>query len=212
MRIGRIVTVAAAATLIAFLTPTTAQGQDNPWNVGAQIGLGVPAANTSDLVNTGLSGGFHGTYYLNSRVGLTGAVDLGTYPGKDVDRPTRESLPDIDFYHYTAGLEFRIVRPQTSSVDLNVNLRFGGSTMDSDPVPTKIGPLRRVTESYFSASGGARLGVDVAENVNLFLSGQYYQIFTDEGETFGLGNVIGQSSGFSSMGTFPLTIGFRARI
>lgn len=212
MRFSRLVSVAAAAAIFALVTPTQLTGQDAPWNVGGQFGLGVPAANVSDLVNTGVSGGFHGTYYLTPRIGLTGAVDFSVFPGKEVDRPTRETLPDMDFYHYTAGVEFRVLRPEQSSVDLNVNLRLGGTTVDADPVPTQVGALRRVTESYVAASGGARLGFDVTESLNLFLSGQYYQVFSDEDETYGLGSVIGQDTGFSSMGVFPLTVGLRARI
>lgn len=212
MRIGRIASVSAVAALLALVAPGELLAQEDAWNVGGQFGLGVPAANVSDLVNTGVSGGFHGTYYLSPRVGLTGGVDIDVFPGKDVNRPTRNSLPDMDFYHYTGGLEFRVVDPEASSVDFNVNVRLGGTTVDADPVPTRIGPRLRVTESYVAATGGARLGVDVAENVNLFLSGQYYQVFSDEDETYGLGAVIGQSTGFSSMGVFPLTIGLRARM
>ncbi len=104
----------------------------------------------------------------------------------------------------------KLLDSETSPWHLDANLGAGASMLDFDDFTVSGTPID-FAETYFTATGGLKLGYAVARNVDVFLGGQAFLLFTDEDDTavFSALRSDIDSSGFDNAWTFPITAGLR---
>lgn len=216
MRTNMIRTIGAALALAvaAALAPADAQAQgaEHPWSIDARGGIAVPAGDLSDAVDVGPSFGLGIAYRIHPRIALRVDGDLDVYSGADLETAGGQvELPDLNLWHYNAGLAFEVTRPGASPWDVTANLGAGATTFDGD-APAGGGSTvddGGLSETYFTANGGLRVGYDVHESVNVYAGGQWYLAFTDEEDTAGVAGP--EAQGFDTASSIPLTLGVKIR-
>lgn len=72
--------------------------------------------------------------------------------------------------------------------------------------------VNEFSETYFTANGGLRVGYDIGENLNVFVDGQAYLMFTDEEDTAVFEAFDPGIDAFDTAWTIPVTAGLRIRI
>lgn len=202
---GRNVGIGATAIVaaLAFASPALAQGQ---WSFDGRGGVAVPVGDLSDVADAGPTFGVGIGYWFSDRVAVRVDGDLDLLSGKDSEG-TGPALPDMNLWHYNAGVEVNVVEP-SSPWDFTLNIGGGLSTLDVDGdegTPTDL------SETYFTGNGGLLVGYDVSPNVNIFARGQWYLVFSDEEDTAPLADLIGETGGFDTLNSLPITVGVRIK-
>lgn len=205
---------------MAFLTagaaaPAQAQVllEDSPnWTVDGRGGIAVPVGDLSDLPieSVGPTFGVGVGYYVHPRVAVRVDGDVELYSGDDM--AGGGTGPDVNLWHYNAGLELELTRPDAGPWDLTANLGGGATTWDTDPFTTGAG-TDDLSETYFTANGGLKLGYDVSSSANVFVGGQWYLQFTDEDDTRALASLTPElNQGFDTASSFPLYAGLKLKL
>jgi len=194
----------AVLAALSVVRPVDAAAQDK-LTVDARGGVAVPASDLADLFDVGPSVGVGLAYRLTSRVSLRldGDVDIlngASGPGGDG--------PDMNIYHYNAGVAVNLIGADTRGWNVDVNVGAGASTFDSDSFQVN-GTIRDFSETYFTTNGGVRVGYDVSRSLNVFVGGQAYLMVTDDSDTavFAQINPAADPNGFDTAWTFPITAG-----
>lgn len=200
----RIAATALAATLV-FSSSALAQGR---WSFDGRGGIAVPVGDLSDVADVGPTFGVGIGYWFNDRVAVRVDGDLDLLSGKDSEG-TGPAGPDMNLWHYNAGVEVDLVRP-TSPWDFTLNVAGGLSTLDVDEFDVGGTPTD-LSETYFTGNGGVQVGYDVSPNVNVFARGQWYLVFSDEDDTLPLAQIIGETDGFDTLNSLPITVGVRIK-
>ncbi len=200
----------ALIAALALVIPAPSVAQQN-FSLEARGGVAVPASDLSDLLDVGPTFGLGFAYNLSSRIALRIDGDVDVLSGVEADG-AGPAAPDMNIFHYNAGLAASLVDPLRSSWNIDINLGGGASTFDSDSFQVG-GTARDFSQTYFTANGGLRVGYDVSSNVNVFLGGQAYLMFTDEAETAVFAQLRSDidPNGFDTAWTFPLTAGVALR-
>lgn len=212
---GTVTALAVAVALIPLDTPAQAQmaGDTGKWSVDARGGIAVPAGDLADAVDVGPTFGLGVAYRIHPRVSIRVDGDLDIYSGADVATTVGElELPDLNLWHYNAGVAVELTEPGASPWDVTVNLGAGATTFDGDAFTTSGGAtVEGITETYFTGNGGLKIGYDVHESVNLYAGGQWYLAFTDEEDTAALTDGTLQTEGFDTASSLPLTLGVKVK-
>jgi len=194
---------------LAVVSPGYAAAQSR-LTVDARGGVAVPASDLADLFDVGPSFGAGLAYRLTPRVSLRldGDVDIlngASGPGGDG--------PDMNIYHYNAGVAVKLIGANTQGLNVDVNVGAGASTFNSDSFQVN-GTVRDFSETYFTTNGGVRVGYDVSRSLNVFVGGQAYLMVTDDADTavFAQINPAADPNGFDTAWTFPVTAGVALRL
>jgi hypothetical protein len=199
-----------AFTAAALLGSTSRAAAQQKLSIEGHGGIAIPTSDLADLEDAGPSFGVGLTYDLSPRIAIRVAGDVDILGGVDSDGSGPEA-PDMNIYHYNAGLGFRLLDPEAGRVTLDVNVGAGLSTLDVDSFSVG-GQTVDFSETYFTANGGLKLGYDVAPGVNVFVGGQAYLIFSDGEDTAVFGQLRSDVDTFDTAWTRPLTVGLPIRI
>ncbi len=191
--------------------PSESHGQER-FSIEGRSGIAVPASDLADLQDVGPSVGVGLVYRLSPRVALRFHGDVDILSGVDADGSGPEA-PDANIYHYTAGLDVRLLDSESSPGHLDANIGFGYSTLDFDDFAVTGTPID-FTETYFTTTGGLKLAYAVSRNVEVFGGGQAFLMFTDEDDTVVFSALRSDidPNGFNNAWTFPITVGLRIRL
>lgn len=183
------------------------------WSFDARGGVAIPAGDLSEVADAGPTIGAGFAYFLNPRFALRldGNVDL--MKGKDEGGA---DAPDLRAWNYTGGVEIHVTEPSERGLSFLFDLGAGGVTFDSDRFAGELGTGQQFTNArfrntYFALKGGARLGVNVSEVANLFLSGGVRLLFASEDGSQLLAAFYGVEP-FSTVFTIPVEGGLRINI
>lgn len=204
---------AALAFVVGGAVPAQAQGivdEDPGWTIDGRGGIAVPAGDFADLAidDVGPTFGLGVGYYVHPRVALRIDGDVDFFSGDELAGGA--TGPDITLFHYNAGAEVELTPPGASPWDVTANVGAGATTWDTDSFT--VGTASdEVSETYFTANGGLKVGYDVHRNVNVFVGGQWYLQFTDEADTQPLAELAGQPEGFDSASTIPIYAGLKLK-
>lgn len=179
--------------------------------VDARGGIAVPASDLAELEDVGASFGVGLSYRLTPRIALRLDGDADILSGTD-DEVSGSSAPDMNIYHYGAGLGLAILDPSRSRWALDVNVGAGGSTFDVDTFSAG-GSTVDFSETYVTTYGGLTIGYDVSPNVSVFTRGQAYLALTDEEDTAVFSQISSEidAGGFDTAWTIPITAGISFR-
>lgn len=208
MKIWQQAGTVAMAALLVFGMVGSAEAQQGV-TIEARGGIAIPTSDLSDLTDEGPSFGVGVNFPLTNRISVRVDGDADLLSGKDASG-TGPAGPDINLYHYGAGLEFALVQPGASRWGIDVNVGAGATTFDSDEFDV-MGTMVDFSETYFTANGGLTLGYQVSERINVFVGGQAFIMFADEDDTaiFSAINSELDPAGFDNVVTIPLTAGFK---
>lgn len=200
----------AAASLLGLSAPAGVEAQDR-FSFFGQGGVAIGVSDLADLTDPGPSLGGGIAYWVTPRVAIRGDFDANLLSGRDAEGPGPEG-PDIDLFHYSAGVQFALTDRRRSPWNLMVNVAGGGTTIDADPFDAN-GAVVDFTETYFTLNGGLSIGYDVSRSLEVFLEGQWYLAFTDDDETAVFHAVTPEVdvTGFDTASVIPVTLGVRIR-
>lgn len=211
----------ASATLALLVSgvlwASPARAQDGPVEIDFRGGVAVPTGELSDLMKTSVSFGMGLEIPVRDAIAVRvqGSGDL--YRGKDIESGigSGRAVADTRFTHFQAGPSVDVIGGDEGSLTVDL-YALGGATIASserDEYSTGEGGAIIIDLStvWPLATGGAQIGYQVTERLNVFASGEVNYILADENETVDytrLG-VIGSASGFSSQASFPVTLGLK---
>lgn len=206
--------IAASTALLTatLLLPAGVDAQERgDWSIDGSAGVGVPGGDLGNLWETGANVAFGIGYEVHPRVDLR-ANWSGDFLTVDGDRELGEldeAVPDLDIFHYTAGVEVQVTPPTDSPWDITVNADAGAATLNSLNFPE--GPLEGedFSETYFTTNGGVKVGYQVSSSLDLFTRAQAHLVLTDEEDTdlFTLSPEL--EEGFDTAVTYPIQLGAR---
>lgn len=190
------------------------------WSFEGNGGIAIPLGDLSDVASAGPSFGIAAGYFLNPRLVLRaeGSIDmLGEADGVVSD-------PNFQIWHYTGGIEYHIADP-TQNLLFAFDLGVGGATYDTDiftvtdypdPGDTTTGNF---SKTYLAGNAGLKVGYNFWRNsqtsipmATIFLQGDFHLIFGDEDDSEAFAALAGQTSGFGTAYTVPITAGIRFNI
>ncbi|MFQ5530924.1 MAG: outer membrane beta-barrel protein [Gemmatimonadota bacterium] len=196
-----------ALAVFLVLSIVDGAGAQESVSVEARGGIAIPTSDLSDIADEGPSFGVGVSFPLNDRLAVRVDGDVDILSGKDASGPGSEG-PDLNLYHYGAGLEYALVQPGGSRWGLDVNVGAGATTFDSDEFDVMGTPVD-FSETYFTANGGLTLGYQVSPSVNVFVGGQAFVMFADEADTAVFAAISPEvdPAGFDTAVTIPVTAG-----
>lgn len=189
---SRLLAAAASITLVLALSPGTASAQmmDDraPVEIDLRGGFYVPTFDISDSADPGFGFGAGIGIPMGSRLTVRGNADFGFHPGAEVNGT---ELPDINVYHYIAGLGAVLYRSQGGKFELGANAGGGAMTFDPDVDGDD-------SFTYPAINVGLTMAYQVSPSVSLLLSPQGDIAFSDEDEV-----------GTDNSWVWPITAGIR---
>lgn len=219
-------TILAAAAALAWLPAQgEAQGfgtdEASKFEIDARGGVSIPVSDLGDIADPGASFGLGANYWFNERIGVRVNGDAALLTGLDADETgTGLESPDVDLYRYTGGVVARITPPE-NRWDVTANLGAGGATYSSDDFvggplvnPVSGEAVEDFSETYFSTTGGVKVGYDVTDRVTVFAGGQAYLDFADEDDTAIFNQVAPadvDADGFDTSWTIPIQAGVKLK-
>lgn len=208
MKIWRTAGTYAMAAFLVFGMVGSAEAQQGV-SIEARGGIAIPTSDLSDLADEGPSFGVGISFPLNNRLSVRIDGDVDLLSGKDASGTGPEG-PDINLYHYGAGLEYALVQPGASRWGIDINVGAGATTFDADDFDV-MGTMVDFSETYFTVNSGLTLGYQVSPSINVFIGGQAFIMFADEDDTaiFSAINSELDPAGFDNVATIPLTAGIK---
>ncbi len=190
---SKLLGMAASVALILALAPgsATAQMMDDgrpSVEIDLRGGLYAPTFDIADAADAGYGFGAGIGIPVGERLTVRGNADFGFHSGAEVDGVEG---PDIDVYHYIAGLGAVLYRSPDGKVELSANAGGGAMTFSPDVEGAD-------SFTYPAINVGATLAYEVAPSVSLLLSPQGDIAFSDEDEV-----------GTDNSWVWPFTAGIR---
>ena len=206
------------ASMLLLPTEATAQQWIHNWSIDGEGGIAIPTEELAEVTDIGGTAGVRLSNQILPRLALRIDGDWALLSGNSFDNANAaaESGPDLNLWHYTAGVEAALIDPR-SGWDLTWNVGAGGTTFDADDFTPVTNPLTSetvssFTETYFTFNTGLRAGYEVTPNVNIYASGQWFLIFTDEEETAAFSALSGgEVNAFNSVSNLPITAGVKVK-
>ncbi|MGE0440022.1 MAG: outer membrane beta-barrel protein [Gemmatimonadales bacterium] len=174
--------IAIAAGLLLSLGTSLAAQTERPVSIELRALAMTPTFSIADAANTGPGFGAGFGYRVSPKVRLMADLDAGFHP-------TPVTGFDINTYHLMGKVGLDVVRTDKVTVTLNTGaglVRFGGD------LPA--------AKSYFAINAGAKIGIRLADAVELLISPQGDIAFSKEADV-----------GTSNAWVWPLGAGLRFR-
>lgn len=173
----------AAALLLTL--PAAARGQEKGHlSIDGRGGVGIPLGTLKDLTDIG--GTFGGTlaYHFHRNWAIRGDVDyIMLDDGADVDGVLLS--PPQKLLYVGGGFEVKFNAPKYQELPFtfDVNLGAGAMNMKVDDTFSTGNPANAFDHTYLAFNGGAKIGYQVTDWLNLFAQGQAYLILVKSGDT-----------------------------
>ncbi len=187
------------------------------WSFEASAGVVIPTGTWSHSAEAGTAFQLAASYFLNPRLGLRaeGGLDmLGTKGVVD---------PDLQIWHYTAGIEYHLTDPM-GGVMAAFDLGLGGATFDTGVFQVNDHPNTGDTSTgtfnstVMAVNAGFKVGYNFARHagsnvpmVTFFVQGDVNVMFADE-EDSALYAALNDQRGFGTVIDLPLTLGLRVNL
>lgn len=214
---------AAVALMLAFsLVPSVeAAAQQAPIAFDARGGIGLPVGNLGSIADAGPAFNVGAAFGVADRffIRVTGGAEM--YEGVEIGEPLgNEGINELelDLIHFHAGgLYFVVPREDGDRLSVSLEGTAGLSNLHVPRLAASVGTDAvefRISELYFSASGGASVAYAVHEQVDLFLDGHAFVVFGDESDTAEMVQVVNSVPGeqvdpLGTMWSVPVTAGVR---
>jgi len=136
------------------------------WDLQGTVGAAVPFGDLSDVTETGVGLGFGLTRWANKWLGFHLGTALNMLGAKGAG-------PDLDLWHYNAGIEADLINPSTSNFRLHFNVGLGGTTTSAKDLDS---------QTDFTVNGGPNLEYAFSRRWNGLVGTQLYVIFATDTE------------------------------
>lgn len=206
--------VAALAILPARADAQVVRYSPIFWSFEGNGGIAIPLGDLADAASSGPSFGLAAGYFLNPRLALRaeGSLDLlGEGDGVTID-------PELQVWHYTGGIEYHIADP-TQNLLFALDLGVGGVTFDTEVFALEGGGQATFSQTYLAANGGLKVGYNFWRHsqtnvpmATIFLQGDFHLMFADEDDSARFAGLAGETSGFGTAYSVPITAGIRFNI
>lgn len=221
MNARKTMTALALAALFAWL-PAQAEAQQGSVFVEGRGGIGIGLGDVNELTDPGPTFGAEVGYWVLDRLAVTVGGDASLFQGKDQDPSEGIAIdvPDIEMYHYTAGVQVR-----ATPRDVPFALRFGGgvgaTSISSDPFPSGFVdglPLGveapedgELSTTELTFQGNLTAGYDVSPRFSVFVGSRPYVALTDREETQFLHEAVDSvdERGFDTAWDLPIHAGVK---
>lgn len=218
--IQRTIGASVAVLFLALVWPLQADAQQDPtfedldteeersFSLDGRAGIANPIGDLDDIADEGPALGLGLTFHASPRVGLRLDGNWAFFSASEFEAQDPFEGPELEFLHYTAGLDLELTDPETSTVHITLNGGLGGASIRSDAF-TVAGTQDEFDENYFTTHTGLRLATSVAESVRLFADGQYFWVFSDEDDTGAFNTLTIDDQTFDQLNSLPVTLGLR---
>lgn len=185
MRAPPALAAAAAAALLLAAPPALAQDSagagaspatDPPWTASLRFGLSSARGDLGRLTTGGWIAGVAaerrllGSGLIRGEAGLH-SFDPGGAPGSLGGDPG----PEVEVYHYTAGVGVELTDPVLSRWDVSLTAGGGGAYVVSDGSPA----LPDFSGNRATLRAGGRVGYDFSRSFTLYLRADVHQLLED---------------------------------
>lgn len=196
---------ATVALVVLALGAGPAAGQLDISSIDVEVrgGVAVPAGDLNEVGATGASFGAGLIYELSDYFSLRLDGDLELLSERDVGSWI---MPRTFLWHYHAGLDIDVVRPESSPWRVQLRGGAGATTYDTEPFEKDGDDF---IDTYFSVSGGVAVGREVWNDIEIGVVGQAFIVFTDEDRTAELAERSSLLNTFSKASSFPVEIYLR---
>lgn len=213
MKASRTFAIAVLACLAAVFVPRDAAAQDAV-QLDFRGGVSIPAGDLSTFVDPSPGFTIGVNVPVTERVSLRfdGGADI--YSGGEVDGSLIASDgPDMSIARFMGGAAFHLVEATDESpflVDANLGAGIGVLTAGRREFSLADGGVAIVdmTSAYFAGEGGLLLGYQIADQVDVFVSGQAILTLADEEDTAELGQLTTEGAP-ESLWSLPISAGLR---
>lgn len=202
----------AAMVLLALgAQSSAAQETYSEFGVDPRLGVAFPVGDLADTHEFGFSAGLGVSYYFHRHVAVRGDVEVSVL---DDESPQFGVVlaPPLTLVNFNAGIELDFPRPDYQEFPLTFRWYVGGggtSMSASRDFPT--GEDIDFSATYPSVTSAVKIGYQVAPDVETFVGGQAYLIFTDEAETLELVQRAPQAGPFGAAWSMPVTAGVQIK-
>lgn len=188
-RLAALLPALCALPLLAF--PVAGQ---QPLALELRGGVGLPAFDLADRADPGPAVGLDLSYRIAPRLSVVAGGDVELLQGDELrDRGPR--APDLNVWHYGAGLEAQLLDPRLTYWRLSLGAGAGGTTFDASGSAG--------SETDVSVYGSLELGWEASREVVFFAGLDSWVAFAGS-EAVGAGG-----GGSDALWSFPVTGGVR---
>jgi hypothetical protein len=187
------------ALVLTGVIPAVAQSN---FDLELRGGAAIPAGDLAEVGATGAGFGAGVGWWVSEHVALRLDGDLEILSENAL--PEGIVMPRAVLWHYHAGLEVAV--PMSSAWRLRLRGGGGGTTYDTELFYAGGDDF---LDTYFSVSGGASLGRQISQNLELGVTGQVFVVFTDEYRTQELSQRSPVLNPFSKASSFPVQLYLR---
>jgi len=198
---GGVVHRAALVFALVLFTVSPAKAQSK-LDFELRGGASIPAGDLAEVGATGAGFGAGVGWWLSENVALRVDGDLELLSERALGDGI--IMPRAFLWHYHAGLEIAV--PMSGPWRLRLRGGGGGTTYDTELFYAGGDDF---LDTFFSVSGGASLGRQISETLELGATGQVFVVFTDKYRTQELSQRSPILNPFSKASSFPVQLYLR---
>ena len=210
-----------AAALLAIPVALSAQDPDaylgddesmmSHLELEAGAGIGMSAADLAAYTQPGLAVGAGAGFWVSPHVAVRVDGDFSALGGDASGIETATTTPDMNIFHFGAGLEFDLMGRDAaqSPWTVQMNAGAGGSTVDTENFLDITDEDRDLTETVANLNAGAEIGREISEDIMLTLAGQAFYMFLDEDKFNNLAELRPAEGSIQDGVNVPVTLSLR---
>lgn len=207
--------VVSAVAIVLGVTPSLAQ--DRAVEIDFRGGYTIPTGDLSDLMDPSVSFGMGLNVPVTDRLGVRVRGSSDVLQGKDITSGVGngEQVANLTVTHGEAGLTYDVLEADDTGFTVDVYGLGGVVVASSEMEEYSTGGggavIVDLSTVWPAATGGAQIGYQVTERINVFAEGAANFVFADESETtdYTRLGVIGNADGLSTLTSFPISIGLK---
>ena len=194
------------AVLAVFAIPTAGLTQPAMGKVSVDLrgGVAIPAGNMATITDVGGTFGASAMWNFHPNWAIRADFDyMGLNKGEDSFGVLISPPQDLMFFGGSVEVNFNEPRYQDMPFTFMLNAGAGIMQMKVDDTYDAGHPANGFDESYLAFQGGAKIGYQITQWINVFVSGTAYFILMDAADTpvFGFA--------FNNGWVIPVTAGVR---
>jgi hypothetical protein len=199
------------ALLVAFALPGAALGQaTGQLSLEARGGVALPAASIADITDLGGTLGGSLVWHFHPNWALRGDVDYMMLDDGEDDFGVVLSPPmDLLFFGGSVEVNFGSPKYQDFPLTFMVNVGAGAMNMKVDDTFDPGHPANAFDHTYLAFQGGAKIGYQLKDWINLFVNGTAYFMVMDSNDSLVFENVSAGVENFDTGWMVPVTAGVR---